>query len=108
MYIHAGVEVGLTLVVASGAAEELAPFACDPLACQQAEPHPFGSTTGTILRGAMRIDFDAHHASRIRFFFRELIDFAFELIGLFTLEAVGMPGFPFFLPEVCHFRSVVR
>ena len=86
MHIHAGVEVGLTLILASGAAEELAPFAGDPLTCHQAEPHPFGSTTGTILRGAMWIDFDAHHPSRIRFFFRELIDFAFQLIGLFAIE----------------------
>ena len=92
MHIHAGVEVGLALVVASGAAEELAPFAGDPLPRHQAEPHPSGSTTGTILRGAMRIDFDAHHTSRIRFFSRELVDFAFELIGLFTIEP---PGFAY-------------
>ncbi len=50
MHIRAGIEVSLTLVVASGAEEELAPVACDPLPCHQAEPHPFGSTTGTILR----------------------------------------------------------
>ena len=61
MHIHAGVEVGLTLVVARGTEKELASFARDPLPCHQAEPHPFGSTTGTILRRAMGIDFDAYH-----------------------------------------------
>src|SRR5258708_17302376 len=38
----------------------------------------------------MRIDFHAHHTFRIRLFFRELVDFAFELIGLF---AIAPPGF---------------
>jgi hypothetical protein len=49
MHIHAGIEVGMALVVADGTKEEFAPFACDPLSCHQAEPHPAGSTTGTIL-----------------------------------------------------------
>ncbi len=62
MDIDAGVEVGMALVVTNGTPEELAPFASDPLACHQAEPQPFGSTTGTILTGAMRIDFDTYDA----------------------------------------------
>ena len=62
MHIHRSVKVGMALVVTNGTREELAPFAYDPLSCQQAEPHPFGSTTGTILRCAMRIDFDTYHA----------------------------------------------
>ncbi len=61
MHIARRVKVGVALVMTNGAAQELAPFAQDPLSCQQAEPQPFGSTAGTILRGPMRIDFDAHH-----------------------------------------------
>ena len=86
MHIDAGVEVGMTLVVARGTEKELAPFARDPLPCHQAEPHPFGSTTGTILRGAMRIDFDTDDPNGIGFFFRKLSDFPFQLIGLFAVE----------------------
>src|SRR5258708_35769964 len=90
MHIAGRIKVGMALVVARGTIEELASFAGDPLPRHQAEPHPFGSTTGTILRCAMRIDFDAHYPFCIRFFFRELVDFAFELIGLF---AIAPPGF---------------
>jgi len=57
MYIAGRIKVGMALVVTNGAAKELAPTALDPLPRQQAEPHPFGSTTGTILRRAMGIDF---------------------------------------------------
>src|SRR5215469_12105239 len=52
MHIAGRVEVGMALVVTNGAAEELAPTARDPLPRHQAEPQPFGSTTGTILRRA--------------------------------------------------------
>ncbi len=90
MHIAGRIKVGMALVVTNGAAKELAPTALDPLPRQQAEPHPFGSTTGTILRCAMRIDFDAHYPFCIRFFLRELVNFAFELIGLF---AIAPPGF---------------
>src|SRR5260370_27208093 len=90
MHIAGRIEVGMALVVTNGAEKELAPFACDPLACLRREPHAFGSTTGTILRCAMGIDFDAHYPFCIRLFFRELVDFAFELIGLF---AIAPPGF---------------
>ena len=104
MHIAGCIEVGMALVVTNGTAKELAPTARDPLPRQQAEPHPFGSTTGTILRGAMRIDFDAHHAFCIRFFFRELVDFAFELIGLF---AIAPPGFaaPLWLDRAQAFKE---
>ena len=86
MHIHAGVEVGMALVVANGTKEEFAPWASDPLACLRREPHAFAATSGTILRGAMGIDFDTDHSNGIRFFFRELVDFAFQLIGLFPIE----------------------
>ncbi len=82
MHIAGRIKVGMALVVARGTIEELASFAGDPLPRHQAEPHPFGSTTGTILRCAMGIDFDAHYPFCIRFFLRELVNFAFELIGL--------------------------
>ena len=49
MHIHAGVEVGMALIATLGAEEEFAPFTWDPLTSQQVEPHPFGSTPGTIL-----------------------------------------------------------
>ncbi len=90
MHIAGRIKVGMALVVARGTIEELASFAGDPLPRHQAEPHPFGSTTGTILRCAMGIDFDAHYPFCIRFFLRELVNFAFELIGLF---AIAPPGF---------------
>src|SRR6266446_487842 len=48
MHIHRGIEVGMALVVANGTKEELAPFACDPLACLIREPHAFAAATGTI------------------------------------------------------------
>src|SRR5215469_15705224 len=104
MHVHAGVEVGMALVVTNRAAEELAPTARDPLPSQQAEPQPFGSTTGTILTGAMRIDFHAHYPFCIGFFFRELVDFAFELIGLF---AIAPPGFaaPLWLDRAQAFKE---
>jgi hypothetical protein len=87
MHIDAGVEVSMTLVVANGTKEEGASFAWYPLACLVREPHAFTATVGTILRCSMRIDFDAHHALRIRFFFGELVDFPFQLIGLFAIES---------------------
>jgi len=86
MHIHAGIEVSMALVVACRTKEELAAFACDPLVCLRREPHAFGSTPRAILRGAMGIDFDTDHSNGIRFFFRELVDFAFQLIGLFPIE----------------------
>ena len=86
MHIRGSIEVSMALVVASGAEKELAPFAHDPLPRLIREPHAFGSTTRTILRGPMRIDFHAHHSSGIGFFFRELSDFPFQLIGLFAIE----------------------
>jgi hypothetical protein len=86
MHIAGRIEVGMALVVASGARKEFAPFACDPLACLVREPHAFTATTRTILRSAMGIDFHTHHANGIGFFFRELIDFSSQLIGLFAIE----------------------
>ena len=46
----------------------------------------FAATAGTILRSPMGIDFHAHHAFCIRFFSGQLVDFAFQLVGLFTIE----------------------
>src|SRR2546429_7602132 len=70
MHIHGRIEVGMALVVASGAEKEFAPFACDPLSCLVREPHALTATTRTILRSAMGIDFHAHYTNGIRFFFR--------------------------------------
>ena len=89
MHIAGRIEVGMALVVARGTIEEFAPFACDPLSCLGREPHALTATTRTILRSAMGIDSHAHHANGIGFFFRELIDFAFQLIGLFAIEPPG-------------------
>ena len=86
MHIHGRIEVGMALVVASGASKEFAPFACDPLSCLVREPHAETATTRTILRSAMGIDFHAHDTNGIRFLFRELIDFAFQLVGWFAIE----------------------
>ena len=86
MHIHGRIEVGMALVVASGARKEFAPFACDPLSCLVREPHAFTATTRTILRSAMGIDFHAHYPNGICFFFREVIDFAFQLVGLYAIE----------------------
>ena len=86
MHIAGGIKVGLVLVVAKGAKEELSPFSCDPLACLVCEPHALAATPRTVLRSAVGIDFDADHRCCIRFFFRELVDFACELIGLFPVE----------------------
>ena len=86
VHIDGTIEVSMALVVASGAVKELAAFSSDPLACLVREPHAFAATTGTILRSSMRIDFDTHHANGIGLFFRELIDLAFQLIGLFAIE----------------------
>src|SRR6266851_4687379 len=70
MDIHAGVEVGMAHVGANGAEEEFASFAWDALACLLREPHALAATPRTILRRAMGIDFDTHHANGIGFFFR--------------------------------------
>ena len=87
MYITGGIKVSVALIGTVRAPKEFAPFGCDPQACHQAEPQPFGPTAGTLPRSAMGIDFDAHHARCIRFLFGELIDFAFELIGLLAVES---------------------
>ena len=99
MHIAGRIEVGMALVVARGTIEELAPFAYDPLACLIREPHAFTATTRTILRSAMGIDFYTHYTNGIRFFFRELIDFAFQLVGLFAIEPPG------FAPARCFDRA---
>ncbi len=44
----------------------------------------------------MWIDFDAHHAYCIRFLFGEVVNFAFQLVGLLAVEApafAASPGF---------------
>ena len=89
MHIHRSVEVGMALVVASGACKEFAPTAGDPLSCPVREPHATAATTRTILRSAMGIDFHTHYANGIGFSFRELIDFALQLVGLFAIESPG-------------------
>ncbi len=89
MHIYAGVEVGMALVVTRGAEKELPAFAYDPLSCLMREPHAFTATTGTVLRRPMWIDFDTHHPLCIRFFLGQVIDFAFQLVGLFAVEPPG-------------------
>jgi len=78
MHITGGVKVCMALIVTGGAKEELASLASDPLSGLEREPHALASTTRTILRGAMRIDFDTHDSCCICLLFRELVDFAFE------------------------------
>ncbi len=85
MHVRRGIEIGMTLVRAVGTKEELAPFAWDALICYQSEPQHFRTTARTILRRTMRVNLDGYHSCCIGFFFRELIDFAFELIGVFAI-----------------------
>ena len=80
----------MALIVTMRAKEELAPFPWYALAVLVGEPHPLVATPRTILRGAMRIHLNAYDAAGIRFFFGELVDLAFQLIGLF---AIGSPRF---------------
>ena len=40
----------------------------------------------------MRIDFHTDHSNSIGFFFRELVDFAFHLIGLFSGQSSRFTG----------------
>jgi len=89
MHIHAGVKVGMTLVVAHGAKEEFASFAWHTLACPRREPHATTATPRAILTGPMRIDFDADYASCIRFFFGELGNFPSQVIRLFAVQSSG-------------------
>src|SRR5712692_6371375 len=89
MHVDGGVKVGMALVVTNGTKEELAPLARNALACLEREPHALAATPRTILRSAMGIDFDAYHARCIRFFFGKLVDFAFQLVGLFAIEPPG-------------------
>ena len=86
MHVDRGVKVGMGLVVTPRTKEELAPFAWNALACLGREPHALAATPRTILRRAMGIDFHAHYTNGIRFLFGELIDFAFQLVGLFAIE----------------------
>ena len=86
MHIAGRIKVSMALVVAGGTEKEFAPFPYDSLPGLIREPHAFAATTSTILRGAMRIDFHADHPDGISFFFRQLVDFAFHLIGLFAVE----------------------
>ena len=48
----------------------------------------------------MGIDFDAYHARCIRFFFRELVNFAFQLVGLFAIEPPGFASSLFSFREI--------
>ncbi len=86
MHVAGCIKVGMALVVAAGTEKEFAPFPYDSLPSLICEPHAFAATTSTILRRAMRIDFHTDHPDGISFFFRQLIDFAFHLIGLFPVE----------------------
>ena len=86
MHIAGRIKVGMALVVAGGTEKEFAPFPSDSLPSLIREPHAEAATTSTILRGTMGIDFHTHYTTGIRFFFRELIDFAFQLVGLFAIE----------------------
>src|SRR5260370_32203960 len=92
MHIDGGVEVSMALILASGAKEEFAAFAFDPLSGLIREPHAESATTSTILRSPMRIDFDADHPNAIGFFFRQLFYFAFQFIALFPIDPPRLPS----------------
>ena len=85
MHIAGRIKVSMALVVAGGTEKEFAPFPYDSLPSLIREPHAFAATTSTILRSTMRINLNAHDAYGIRLFFGELVDFAFQLIGLFPI-----------------------
>ena len=89
MHIDAGVKVGMTLIAAGGAEEELAPFAWHALASLVREPHAPTATPRAIQTGAMRIDFNTDHALCIRFLSGELVDFPSQLIRLFAIASSG-------------------
>lgn len=86
MHVAGAVEVGVALVAAMRAKEQFSPFAWHALALPEREPHALAAAARTVLRGAVRVDFDAHHPRCIRFLFRELVDLAFQLVRLFAIE----------------------
>jgi len=68
--------IGIGLILAHGTSKHLAPLFFDPDAIAVREPLALGATAGAILGCSVWIDFHGHHALRVIFLFRVLIDFA--------------------------------
>src|SRR5437667_9271665 len=88
MHVDRGVEVGLYLIGTRPATEQLATSSEDADGAFSRKPFALGSTSRTILTGSMSIRLARDDPDGIRFFFRQLVDFAFELIGLFAIQSL--------------------
>ncbi len=74
MHVHRRVEVGIGLIAALWAPEQLPRALFDALTTSVREPLALGATTCTILTGAVRVHFHGDRASREGFLTAELIN----------------------------------
>ncbi|HEX9134084.1 MAG TPA: hypothetical protein VF844_17465, partial [Ktedonobacteraceae bacterium] len=98
MHVRRRVEVGIGLIAALWAPEQLATFPPDAFPAPGREPLPPGAAPAAILTGAMWIDFDRDGASSESLLACELVDFASQLVRLFAVASPGgtcSPGFDF-------------
>jgi hypothetical protein len=88
MHVDRGVEVGLRLIGTRPATEQLATSSEDADGAFSRKPFALGSASRTILTRSMSIRLTRDDPDGIRFFFRQLVDFAFELIDLFAIQSL--------------------
>lgn len=76
------------LIATRQATEQLATAFLHGFSASDGEPLPFRPTSRTVLARSMRVRFYRDDGNGIRFFFAVLLDFAFDLIGLFAVESM--------------------
>src|SRR6266852_1674464 len=80
--------------MADRAPEQFSPTSYDPLTSAQGEPLPFGAAAGTVLTGAMWIDFHRDGSFDEGLLFPESIDLAPQLVRLLAIEPPGLACSP--------------
>ena len=90
VHVDGSIPIGMNLIPASSAAEELAPTRFEPLIAAKGEPLTLCTTAATILTRSMRIDFHGHRTLGERFLSGQPIDLSSQLVCLFAIESPGL------------------
>src|SRR5260370_3751710 len=99
----------MCLIATRQATEEFAAAFFHGFSAADGEPLPFRATSRTVVACSMRVRFYRDDGNCIRFFFAVLIDFAFDLIGLFAVESMRF-GHPALLhhPQALENQDTAR
>lgn len=93
-HVDGGIPIGMNLIPASRAVEELAPTCFEPLIAAKGDPLPLCTTSATIVTRSLRIDFHGHRSPGERFLSGQPIDLSSQLVCLCAIESPGLaPSF---------------